>query len=346
MKFSIISDTGYGLGVATHLSAEGHNVWLHLNTPGTLGAGIVRTESANAPDGSVDITIFDSDSFGHWADEERKAGKRVIGASHWAEILEKDPEYAASVIKAIGWDTDSVKQGTSVCVTAWFNGAHYIATYTSLVYRRLMSNGCGPDVNISGTAGNFAPVTERIRNEILKPLEPILRHTNHRGCCHVQLLVEKDRYSVTGLTASFNTPLALLLLENSRASIADILLRLFDESSKPVQFLEAWAVAILVSVPPYPYGITAHEYALSGLEPQALKHVWLIDAKHTASGYATAGAHGKVGFVTARGGYLQEAVKRAYRTVGNLKVPDLQYRDDIGRALTTRIQELKENAWI
>lgn len=343
MKFNIISETGYGLGLATHLSSEGHSVAMCLRQPSDLGSGLVNiTEDTD----HADITIFDSDAHGRTADEARKEGKRVLGASHWAELLEKDSEYAHSVIEAVGWNTSAATKGVNFYVTTWFNGAHFLVTYCSLVYHRFMSSGRGPEVRTTGVVSNFYQPTERVYKDILRPLEAVLRRTNHRGCCHVHLLVDGDSYTAKGLSASFNTPLALLLFENSRAATSDVLLRLLNESSKPIQVLEQWAAALLITVPPYPYTIDAHSYELAGLQPPALKHLWLIDAKRDGSAFKTAKAHGKIGYVTARGSYLQEAVKRAYRTVRNLEVRDLQYRDDVGRNLNSLISKLKEYQWM
>lgn len=344
MKFSVISECGIGLGLATHLNSEGHSVYLCIDGSTKLGEGIVPTSTIVE---RSDIMIFDSNLFGKAADSERELGQRVVGTSHWAELLYKDKEYQQSIIDAIDWNTEVLDKGNNICITAWFNGTHFISSYASFTYNRFMASGKGCEARTSGVVSNFNQPTERVYNGILRPLEPILRRVNHRGCFHVYITVSKDKFMVRSISADFNTPLAYVLFENSKSSVTDILLSLFNESSSAVPTLEPWACAILATVPPFPYVLAdKEEYDIKTLETPALKHLWLSDVRKSGDRYTTAGVNGIVGYVTSRGAYIQEASKRAYRTLGKLNIDDVQYRDDIGKGLQQRVVELQEYLWL
>lgn len=359
MRFTLISERGEGLGIATHLSSEGHSV-LMLTQNGTfIGKGIVERGKEIKEVG--DVIIYDSTVYGKQADEVRKQGIRVLGASQWGSLIANDASYKDEIIKAVGWDSSKVSNGIQFYITVWFNGANYISSYSSIVYHRLMSGGKGPDVNGTGFIASFAPTTARVYKEILKPLQPVLRRVNHRGCFHVRAMVTGDVFSIKDINTGFG-PLSLMLLENSKLSTSEILLRLFNETSEPVKPLEDWAVGLLVTLPPYPYSVESEPVSLRGLEDPALRHVWFIDAMKEGDVWSSAGESGKLGYVTARGsnksytdktknrermvpGY-QEALSRAYRTISRWEVRDLQYRDDIGRNLEGLFRSLREYGWL
>jgi hypothetical protein len=345
MRFNFVSEKGEGLGLATHLSSEGHAVDLAVGTNTLLGEGIVKRVS-QIPQQVSDVYVFDSDIMGQEADEYREAGYRVLGASHWSEMLSKDPDYMAKVIKLIGWDQDTVTNGINLYITTWFNGAHFISTYASLVYRRFMSGGRGPDVNFTGVVGNFYQPCERIEREILQPLSRVLKRVNHKGCFHTHAIITGDKFSVKEVSASFTSPLSLILYENTKTSKSDILLKLFDETSKPIVSLDQWAVGLLVSVPPYPYMENPQSVIIKGLQEPALKHLWFVDAMKEGNEWKTAATNGKLGYVTSRGASVHEAVKRVYRTVGNFQIRDIQYRDDVGTNLNSLLDNLKSYGWL
>jgi len=343
LELAFVSENGDSLGLATHLSSEGHAVKFFIRTECALGLGIVSKEALSGP---ADITIFDSPMLGQDADVIRREGHRVLGSSHWVEMIDKNDEYARQLIEIVGWDKTKLTNGVNLYITTWFNGTKFVSTYASLVYRRLMSGGHGPDLGCAGVLGNFWQPTDIVYSKILKPLESVLRRVNHRGCFHIHTLVSGEKFDVKGISASLSSPLSTLLFENSKNSSADVILRLLDENSKPIRPLEKWSAAILISVPPYPYALPAEPFVLSGLQPKALKHLWLIDAKKEDDVWSSAGFSGKVGYVTSRGVDPQEATRRAYRTIDNLRVRDLQFRNDVGRDIHNLLKGLRSSRWI
>lgn len=350
MRLLFISDTGHGLGIATHLSSEGHGVSFALKGNESLGKGIVDRVQGSpvdlATDVRADMVIFDSNVFGKQADLVRKY-KRVLGTSHWAATIDENKDYANDIIRILGWKTEPLNKGVNLYVTGWFNGSDFVSVYSSLVYKRLMAGGSGPDVGFTGMLGNFQQPTTKVNELFIKPLIPVLRRVNHRGCFHIHACIDDDNYQVKGISASFNHPLALLLFENSTATVTDILLRLFKEDSKPINPICDWASGVLISVPPYPYELdTYKQITLKGVQPANLKHMWLVDAYRDGSVWKSAGAHGRIGYVTARGTSMEESMRRVYRTIRNLDIKDLQYRNDVGRRTRSMIDSLRGYGWI
>lgn len=141
-------------------------------------------------------------------------------------------------------------------------------------------------------------------------------------------------------------PLSLLLYENTNLNASDIMLRLLDETSKYIQPLDNWTAGIQLSIPPYPNGsIDGYNTPIEGIVSGNLKHLWFADVAKQDKDYKT-GNYGLLGYCTARGVDESEAIRRMYRTVGNIKVNDLQYRNDIGRNIQPLFNKLRQHNWI
>jgi hypothetical protein len=343
MRILMVSKTGYGLGLASHLSSEGHAVNMVISREDfeAIGHGIISRTGQSRPD----ITIFDSSDFGRESDILRQDGLRVFGSSAWAQALQVDEGYKQSIIKSIGWSTDLIK-GVDAYISCWFNGVDYISTYVSLVYHRMNPGGTSPDVGFTGCVSNFCQPTERVKNAFLEPLCKVLRRANHRGCFHIRCTIAGDMFSVSDIAASFEHPLSLLLFENSKHTIPDILLRMFSENSKCLEPINQWASSVMLSVPPFPYTVHSEPTKLEGFIPANLKHIWLVDVMRENGRWLTSGSHGKVGYVTSRGTTSSEASRRVYRTIRNLNVRDLQYRSDVGKGINHHLTSLRTNGWI
>ena len=344
MRLLVVSRTGYGLGIASHLASEGHAVSMTITRDdfGDIGRGVVSQGNGDRPD----LTIYDSPSFGRDADTVRQSGLRVFGASSWAQMLQEDTEFRAAVIRSIWGPQEPVAEGVQCYVSLWFNGLDYISSYLSVVYHRMNPGGKSEDVGFTGCVSNFWQPTAKVKAKFLDPLCKVLRRANHRGCVHIRSTIDGDRFSVSDIAASFEHPLSLVLFENCKHSIPDVLLRVFSENSVPIIPLSQWASAVMLSVPPFPYQVHSLPTILNGLIPANLKHIWLVDAMRENGQWLTSGAHGKVGYVTSRGTTTSEAVRRAYRTIRNLQVQDLQYRPDVGKGINHLLSSLRNSEWI
>lgn len=343
MKWLFVSENAESLGLAMHLTSEGHSVGFVMKNA-EAGTGLV---DRNPEEGAADINVVEGEQVARDADELRGSGLRVFGDSRWSNAIANNPDYVKDLARAIGWPVDKVNSGINLYTTVWFNGRNFVSVYTSFVYRRFMSSGKGPDIGYAGSVSSFAKPTARMQEHILDPLAKILKKVNHRGCFHVQSLVNGDDYCVKTLSASSSHPLALAAFENSKVPCTDLILRSFNELSEPLHPIDNWTACVMFSVPPYPYTDSTIDLSeVKGIEPSNLKHLWLVDMMRDNGVWKQAGLSGKLGYATARGSYPSEAVGRVYRTLRNLSAPDLQYRDDIGRNVSKLIDVVRGHGWI
>lgn len=101
MKFLIISEGGDGIGLATRLKAEGHEVkiWLRDHEVEHRGDGFVD----KAEDASFgEVVVADCTGAGAILDTIRNSGGFVIGGSALHDRLESDRSFATQVMKQAG----------------------------------------------------------------------------------------------------------------------------------------------------------------------------------------------------------------------------------------------------
>jgi phosphoribosylamine-glycine ligase len=343
MKILFISGTNLSLGLAMRVDIEGHDVRYISQT--NAGQGLVRY---NNPEEQwlPDCAVYEDNNQAAEAESVRAQGFKVIGPTRWSSMVERDSGYRKQIIASLGWPTEQLNAGTHLYISGWFNGANYISSYSSIVYRRQMAGGNGIDLGCTGMLANFKGLSPKAYHTFLEPLENMLKKTNHRGCVHIHAVVDGDKFYVNEMFTSFMHPLSLLLYENSNIQASDIMLRLLDETSKPINPADAWASGIQLSIPPYPHTyLTGYSALVEGIVPGMVKHLWMADVAKDKDSFFTGNA-GLVGYVTARGKDENECIRRMYRTISNIKIKDLQYRNDIGRNVQNMINNLNRNGWL
>ncbi len=344
------SDAAETLGLAMHLTSEGHAVRFIMEEESIpIGHGLVERKPL---DDNYDIQFVEGFELGKQTDELRKDGTRILGPSQWSDTLDSNKEYVEALCTSSGWDTNKTKNGINLYTTIWFNGKTIVQLYNSFVYKRFMPGGKGLDVGFSGSVSYFSNTTEKFKMKIIEPALRILRKVGHKGVFHIHSLIDNDRFSVRNLSASLQHPLSISMFENSGLSCADIILRLFNEDSKDIVAIEPWTMTILFSIPPFPYDATSDAIEIHGIQPGNLKHLWFNDAQRLNGVWKSAGSGGKVGYVTARGCEPTkefpslEASRRAYRTLRQLDIENIQYRIDIGKGIVKLRDTLKSNGWL
>jgi phosphoribosylamine-glycine ligase len=117
-------------------------------------------------------------------------------------------------------------------------------------------------------------------------------------------------------------------------------------------FREDYAVAVRMSLPPYPIipkeGLPRYKgVRVLDIENGARNHVFLADVMLKDEVECLAGVDGVIGCVTARGETIQEVRRRAYRTLDRIVIhEDVQFRKDVGAGVEDRIGRLKEWGWL
>jgi phosphoribosylamine-glycine ligase len=98
----------------------------------------------------------------------------------------------------------------------------------------------------------------------------------------------------------------------------------------------------MLSVYPYPHAKPETPLEIFGLNSANQKHMWQMDVTQIEKKPMCGQLTGNAGYVIARGKTVQEAMRRVYRTISNLQIQGLQYRNDIGKDITEKMYRLRE----
>lgn len=349
MNVLVVSEYGQSAGLAYRLQKEGNNVKMALTKHGRVffdSESVAYDFAAELGiDGGFDVVLVDSAANGRLAEKVRKAGRRVVGGSTWSEAISQDNGYLKSVLTSVGIPTDvPAGQGVNLYVSGWFDGLHFTNRYVSLVYRRMMVGGKGKDLGCSGTLSYHRNRSGKPYANVLKPLESVLRRVNHCGPVHAHVVVTPDAYAVTELITDLSHPLSFALTECSRATVSTELLGNNRPETHP---RVAWTASALLAYPPYPYHNELEVEGtpkLPGVGNGVLKHIMPIGMREVGADYHICG--GEVCYALGGGDAFTEAVRRMYRTLTNIEVPDCMYRTDIGRNVQGILYSLEKWEWI
>ena len=335
MRIFVVSSTGYGMGIKTSIVKEGHSFECMVG-PEQRDLNYLLEQSP------PDITLFDSNTFHKIAEQVRTRGTKVLGASSWAAMLESNQTYKDSVIDAIGYKKASPDTtGTRCTIVSWFNGHRFISKYLVFNYRHMMAGDVGTEIDSAGYVGYFKVQQSKLIKDITQPVERFLRKANHRGCFSVDVVCNHTGVFVADINADMHKPYVQALFENTKRHKSDILLDLLNESSGLISTTDPFVCGVLLSRYPYPY-TTPEASPVLGVSMGNLRHIWTVDLNEIHDTWVNGNISGCIGYVLARSGSVEEARRRVYRTISNLQVEGLQYRNDIGKDVNMRLYQLRK----
>ena len=239
--------------------------------------------------------------------------------------------------------------GIEISTEGWFNGHDWVRPFNhTFEEKRLMDGGVGPNTGCMGNVVLAADENRIVRETVLK-LTPFLRKISYRGPVDVNSIVNTQGVfaleftmrpgydAIEALTELLREPLGTLLFE-----VATGVKREMDLPS------DEYGIAVRVSVPPWPHARPSAEQAGMPLRfpREAGKHVYLTDAYLEDGQPRYAAFDGVVAKVTARGRSPSEARGRVYRTLTNMRIPDAQYRTDIGQRVHSNLTLLRSMGYL
>lgn len=364
MNILFASQRGDSLGVAQRCASEGYTISFYTEDEAAafVGDGLVgkvdfakhlinrRGECVASnvlqllSETQPDLVVFDDGGMGRVADYIREKNIPVVGSSYWSDFLSTSSDYTLQVLKRLKMEGWRGEKGVKVECGAWWNGLSLLSPFLAYNEDRFMTEALGQRVSSAGNIVHFLPSSSSLYSESIGKMERLLKKSKFRGVISMSCVVTRGKVWVHHFTTS--SLFIPTLLEVYKGSVTDLLLGVASGRKFDGQFTSDYALSILLSIPPYPSTSPACTRRVKGISPSNLKHIHLLDICHSGETYETAGASGKVMWVSARGRDVREAAKRAYKTVSNLSISDVQYRTDIGRRVELTEDILKGQKYI
>lgn len=263
-----------------------------------------------------------------------------VGVSRFTLLLAKSKEYRESIRLASNlFATTDFPRPSSNSVQpkfslgCWFNGIDFVYPVFGIIDDNYFMDRNRGYPCIMGSTVRIFKEPPKVFMDTLWKLKSCLRGANFRGFIISDCIIIEGRTEFVDIYPHFRTDSIYAIFESMQEEIGRMLVDIFSGAKKNIRCCRyEYAIAIRISVPPYPYSRLPFESFskdIKGYCEGNAKHIWLREVDRDKKGkWKIAG--GIIGAVTARGDTIKECRRRAYRTIGNLDIEWLQYRQDIG----------------
>src|SRR6185312_11105518 len=225
-------------------------------------------------------------------------------------------------------------------------------------HKKLMNGEIGPATGEQGTLTAYCE-QDKLADEMLVPLEPILRTLGHRGDFSIGAIVDtKGKAWFLEVTARCGYPAWFIQMASHKGDPAKWMKDLLQGKDTLRVSYDA-AIGVVMAQPRYPYNSSPPEMVvgnpISGVdEAKGNVHFCSVmrgrgsfmDGGKIAEGpiYQTTGEYVLV--CTGLGKTIESARKAVYRAAKEIKFPDRMYRTDIGEKVQKCLPELQKHGYL
>lgn len=253
--------------------------------------------------------------------------------------------------------------GIEIGVGRYFNGHDWVGPIEiNQEHKGLLNCELGPKTGEMGTLMWYSE-SSHLFDATLGRLRDHLCEVDFRGDIAINCFVDRDTIYPIEATARFGCPSTYLQSALHHTPWTELLYAVADGRQCDLKVREGYAIGLTLAVPPFPY----HAEQITGVSsaglPMLLRRpltadetrrlhlegVALLQDKDTEGSKRTVLTHslGYAVFVTGTGATVEAAQQAAYALAGNIVIPKVMYRTDIGnRFLRGDEMRLREYGWI
>jgi len=258
-----------------------------------------------------------------------------------------------SLTKGMSFILQEVVQGTEVSTEAWFNGQDFYLINGTLEEKKFMEGGKGPN---TGCAGNLVWIYDQTNppllfREGLAKLKDFLKQYNYRGMIDLNTIVsDREMYGLEW-TPRFGYDASATLYSCLSDCLGDFLGAIASGAQPELSYLNNFAAAIRLSIPPYPSEIEGEHpegIPIEGIEEDDIpKNCFLYDCcLGDGDSLYSLGVNGFIAVPMQTGSSIQEAWTKTSEKVKKIQIPNMQYRSDIEKTTTERYNILARQGWL
>lgn len=253
--------------------------------------------------------------------------------------------------------------GIEIGVGRYFNGHDWIGPIEmNQEHKGLLNGELGPKTGEMGTLMWYSE-SSRLFDATLSRLRDHLCKANFRGNIAINCFVDGDTVYPIEATARFGCPSTYLQSALHHTPWTELLNAVADGRHCDLKVREDYAIGLTLAVPPFPYGAEQISGVSSAGLPMQLRRPLSADDERHLHLEGVALLHDKDGeggirtvltsslgyavFVTGTGATVEAAQHAAYALAGNIVIPKVMYRTDIGdRFLAGDRERLQAFGWI
>ena len=246
-------------------------------------------------------------------------------------------------------------EGVELAVARFFNGKDWLGPIEmTMEHKKLFPGDLGPKTGEMGTLMWFDDNENNLLfQQTLSRLKPFLSEINFKGKFDINCIINENGPIPLEVTPRFGYPAQEMNNALFRPPFGLFLKAAADGKKHSVKWRKGFGIVVQVAVPPFPYHCINERYNPNGLkiyfadtmtdEDWCHIHFSDVSQRQNKSGekeYHIASPSGYVMCVTGIGTTVQAAQKKAYSLLGNIVIPKMFYRNDIGLKFIEKEQVL------
>ena len=248
-------------------------------------------------------------------------------------------------------------EGIAVSTEGWFDGKDWVeGMFNHTIERKQFLDGdLGPSGGCTGNLVWACDSKDPLVSKLLTPLTETLRRHSYRGAIDVNAVVTKDGPYALEFTPRFGyDAFPTLLHALCRFDVGNFLFNLARGLDCTERLEGEFAAGVRLSVPPWP----SEEFhakegtPVNGFDEDAWGYFYSYDIEDKDGELQCSGGAGIIGVMNYEGASIGQATACTYFQINKLKIPNLQFRTDLGRQFLHDFRELGklngeyEDGWI
>ena len=258
---------------------------------------------------------------------EEEDGKDVI------QVLETYKKIWAKTIKT--FQLQKRVTGVEVAVGAFFNGQQFAYPINiNFEHKKLFPGNVGPSTGEMGTTMYWSG-PNRIFNATLQKMEPKLKEEGYTGYIDINCIVNANGIYPLEFTARFGYPTISIQQEGILMPISEFLYNLAKGELTEFKTKSGFQIGVRLLAPPYPFDdkktfeTYSKDTAIIFKKPN-YEGIHIGDVKLVDNEWVITGNSGIALIVVGTGPTMKQAQTQAYNRIGNVMIPNMYYRNDIG----------------
>jgi phosphoribosylamine---glycine ligase len=225
--------------------------------------------------------------------------------------------------------------GVEVATGAFFNGNEFVMPINvNFEHKKLFPGNIGPSTGEMGTSC-FWSEPNKIFNETLKKMEPMLKQEKYVGYIDINCIVNNNGIYPLEFTSRFGYPTISIQQDSMITPIGEFLYGIASGELKRFKTKSGFQIGVRIVVPPFPFrdkktfDIYSKDALIIFKKPDKTG-IHIEDVKNMDNEWLVTGTSGVVLIVVGSGTTMKQAKEQTYKRIKNIMIPNMYYRKDIG----------------
>ena len=230
-------------------------------------------------------------------------------------------------------------EGVEIAVGSFFNGKDFILPIcVNFEHKRLFPNELGPSTGEMGTSIYYSR-SSPVFDKTLSKMKDKLAASKYVGYVDINCIANSKGIWPLEFTTRFGYPTISIQMEGITSEWGTFLYELAQGKDAQLKTKKGYQVGVVVTIPPWPFQDDKafkkySEGATILFRRQSLDGIHIGEVKLEEGDWRIAGNSGYALVVTGSGATMADAIEEVYKNVRNVMIPNMFYRNDIGRRWT------------